>query len=328
MKNNNNNCICFIINNQKKHHVVNLELIEGCGFEAIFGSGSIRSGYGSRDPYPEHCLQQKFLFVNRSSPLRMEILQDRVQKLQKENGQRVMEVTLILDVKTRWNSMIAMLDSFFKVKDALISSQEVFNDLKVPTETELRCLEDLVDALRPVEMLTKRLCEANFDVLKADIIFRTCFNALRGLNSAVADTLLKALKTRYGQRRNAQLLSVLKFLSDPVGYTPGDEDFEMPQLREAIKDLYQRLFPEDVPPPISSQAAGGSASIYQAAGGSGSGSTDQEVELTYQQRLTKMFDADLKKKGSPGCTTSQVNFRYLAGLQIRIHIIRTSVPDP
>jgi hypothetical protein len=102
----------------------------------------------------------------------------------------------------------------------------------------------------------------------------------------------------------------------------------MPELREAIKDLYQRLFPEDVPPPISSQAAGGSASIDQAAGGSGSGSTDQEVELTYQQRLTKMFDADLKKKGSLGSTTSQVNFRYLAGLQIRIHIIRTSVPDP
>ncbi len=45
----------------------------------------------------------------------MEILQDRVQKLQKERGQQIKEVTLNLDVKMRWNSMIAMLDSFFKV---------------------------------------------------------------------------------------------------------------------------------------------------------------------------------------------------------------------
>jgi hypothetical protein len=53
--------------------------------------------------------------MNRNSPLRMEILQGRVQKLQKERGQQIKEVTLNLDVKTRWNSMIAMLDSFFKV---------------------------------------------------------------------------------------------------------------------------------------------------------------------------------------------------------------------
>jgi hypothetical protein len=47
-----------------------------------------------------------------------------------------------------------------------MSCQEVFNDLAIPTEQEVRSLEDLVDALRPGEMLTKRFCQANFDVLK------------------------------------------------------------------------------------------------------------------------------------------------------------------
>jgi len=236
--------------------------------------------------------------MNRNSPLRMEILQDRVQKLQKEKGQRVQVVTLQSDVKTRWNSLIAMLDSFFKVKDALVSSQELFSDLRIPSESEFRSLEALVDALRPVEMLTKRLCEANFDVLKADIVFKTCFSALQGQNTVVADTLLKALKTRYGQSTNTQLLSVLRFLSDPVSYDPEREGLEMPELQEAIKDLYQRLFPEDVPPPISDHTAEGSGTAVP--------STDQEEEeLTYQQRLSRMFDADLKKK----CSTSQVNFK-------------------
>ena len=149
--------------------------------------------------------------MNRNSLLRMETLQDRVQKQQKEKGQWVKVVTLQLDVKTRWNSMIAMLDSFFKVKDTLISSQELFNDMRILSEREFHSLEDLADTLRPVEMLTKRLCEANFDILKADIVFKTCFSALQGQNTVVADTLLKALKTRYGQRTNTQLLSVLKF---------------------------------------------------------------------------------------------------------------------
>jgi hypothetical protein len=254
--------------------------------------------------------------LNRNSPLRLEILKERLLKLQKEKGERIVEVSITLDCKTRWNSMIAMLDSYFKFKDALVSNHELFNDLKVPTERQIRSLEALVDALRPVEMLTKRLCESNFDVLKADIVFKTCFSALQALNSAVADKLLKALKTRYEQRRNDMLLSVLRFLSDPLGYKPGNGDFEMPKLRDAIKELYQRLFPEDGHP-VPDQAAETSVSIdQQAAGGSGSASTVQEEVLTYQQRLTKMFDADLKKKSRQGSTTSQVNFRtfrFLAG---------------
>jgi hypothetical protein len=45
----------------------------------------------------------------------MEYLQDEVKKLQVANGEPVREVALALDVKTRWNSMIAMLESVFKV---------------------------------------------------------------------------------------------------------------------------------------------------------------------------------------------------------------------
>jgi hypothetical protein len=78
----------------------------------------------------------------------------------------------------------------------------------------------------------------------------------------------------------------------------GDYDLEMPKLRETIKDIFQRLFPEDLPLPVSDedQAAGVSAS------------TLQEEELTYQQKLTRLFDADLLKKDTP---TSQVNLRKL-----------------
>jgi hypothetical protein len=56
-----------------------------------------------------------FLSKFRNSVLRMEYLQDEVKKLQVANGEPVREVALALDAKTRWNSMIAMLESVFKV---------------------------------------------------------------------------------------------------------------------------------------------------------------------------------------------------------------------
>jgi hypothetical protein len=45
----------------------------------------------------------------------------------------------------------------------------MFPDIPVSSDDKFVSIEDLVDALRPVEMLTKRLCEANFNVLNVAI---------------------------------------------------------------------------------------------------------------------------------------------------------------
>jgi hypothetical protein len=79
---------------------------------------------------------------------------------------------------------------------------------------------------------------------QADIAFKTTFTILQSQNSSVADSMLEALKLRYDQRRNDKLLSCLKFLSNPVAYSPTGSDLEMPQLRIAIRETYERLFPE------------------------------------------------------------------------------------
>ena len=42
-------------------------------------------------------------------------------------------------------------------------------DLPLPSDSDFQNLEDLVAALRPVEILTKKLCEANFNVLKVPV---------------------------------------------------------------------------------------------------------------------------------------------------------------
>ena len=47
--------------------------------------------------------------------LKNEILQSRIEDLQKASGVPVKSVKLTLDVRTRWNSVISMLNSFLKV---------------------------------------------------------------------------------------------------------------------------------------------------------------------------------------------------------------------
>ncbi len=46
----------------------------------------------------------------------MEYLQELIKKIQLKTGEPVKEVTLILDVKTRWNSVIGMLGNVLKVR--------------------------------------------------------------------------------------------------------------------------------------------------------------------------------------------------------------------
>ena len=62
--------------------------------------------------------------------------------------------------------MNEFLSIFYQVKDALVMCGPLLSDLVLPTEDEFRSLEDLVSALRPVEILTSKLCEAHFNVLK------------------------------------------------------------------------------------------------------------------------------------------------------------------
>jgi hypothetical protein len=46
----------------------------------------------------------------------------------------------------------------------------MFPDLHMPTESQFRGVEDLLAALRPVEVLTKMLCQPNFNVLEVQLI--------------------------------------------------------------------------------------------------------------------------------------------------------------
>lgn len=156
-------------------------------------------------------------------------------------------------------------------------------------------------ALRPVEILTKKLCEANFNVIKAQVLFQSCFRALGALNSTVGDRLLESLRQRYDERRNGGLLSVLKFLTDPVAYTPGEGNLEMSELRKEIRQVYVRLFPMD-----AEVAAVGEEQEPETAAVDADAASAHLKELPYHEQLAKQFEADLNRLGAASQSTPRL----------------------
>jgi hypothetical protein len=82
-----------------------------------------------------------------------------------------------LDVKV--NSQIPKY-SCHSVKDALKASAELFQDLPLPSDAEFLNLEDLVAVLHTVEILTLKLCQANFNILKVPVPLLVIITYQRG----------------------------------------------------------------------------------------------------------------------------------------------------
>ena len=160
------------------------------------------------------------------------------------------EITLVLDVPTRWNSSIAMLASAIKMKEALKRVQQkgpLKDKFTLPTDKEWEAIDHLRSALMPVEILTKLLCEENVSILKSEALFQGAYRGLSSFNNAVATELKLKLEKRYNQRRQVNILSILTFILAPTEYSRKVTYYKLlnpDELRAEINQQYDRLFPE------------------------------------------------------------------------------------
>ena len=166
-----------------------------------------------------------------------------------DEKQKEKDITLVLDVPTRWNSSPAMLDSIIKMKEALIRAGKkgpLKGKFTLPTDQEWAAIDNLRAALIPMEILTKFLCAENVSILRAEVVFQGAFNALSSLQDDVARQLKKRLEKRYKERRNVNILSILTFTLSPQEYSRKVDKYdllEVSMLREEITMQYDRLFP-------------------------------------------------------------------------------------
>ena len=108
----------------------------------------------------------------RKSPVKNDVLQEEVKK---HHGR---EVAFILDCRTRWNSLLAMIQQFLKINEQIGVVLADISPSLICTEQELDILTDIVDALEPVKLAAEAICRKNATLLTAEGIFKFLINKL------------------------------------------------------------------------------------------------------------------------------------------------------
>lgn len=179
----------------------------------------------------------------RKSPLKMSELQ----KIIKLNHGK--ELALLLDVKTRWNSVLPMVRRYLVVKKDIVKALEMFNDGQLYTIRHDEALQELSDSLGPVEVSVTTLSKHSSNLIVAEAAIKYVVESLETFQSKLATDLVKAVTDRYSARRNKQALSLMLFLhtgSYPhADSKPGFEYSSKADIKRFANALSERLFSHD-----------------------------------------------------------------------------------
>ena len=168
---------------------------------------------------------------------------DALQALITADGEH--EKTLILDTKTRWNSMLHMLKRFLEIKAYVIRALVDHGSFHLfPSQEELDLISHLSDALEVVEVSAQALGRSDSDLAKADTIFEFLIKSLDEQRTSVGHALRDSIVDRITERRDSQISGLFLYLTDPGTYgTPSA--LQRPSINELSKtarDLFLRLF--------------------------------------------------------------------------------------
>lgn len=117
----------------------------------------------------------------------------------------VSELTMILDVRTRWTSLYRMLNRFNDLfRPALkalkiLKNDDLYNQAK---EIDRRILSDLVECLKILEVASKNFSKLDCTLLTAERIIKFTLLKLSDIKSPLARKLTNSIKTRFESRRS------------------------------------------------------------------------------------------------------------------------------
>lgn len=155
---------------------------------------------------------RKIAKIFRKSPIKNNILQGYVQK---EHGKNL---HVLLDSKTRWNSLLVMLECFLKIKSsiskALIDCSE---DMDLDKQ-EIAVLRDIVSSLEPLKVGAEKLGNRKSTLLSAECVFSFILKELTQLNSPFSKKLKESFVRRVIERRNKNLTVSIQYLHSGEKY--------------------------------------------------------------------------------------------------------------
>ncbi|GBN03239.1 hypothetical protein AVEN_229019-1 [Araneus ventricosus] len=122
-----------------------------------------------------------------------------LQKYVKEDTGK--ELSLILDCRTPWNSLLAMIERFHKLKVCIdkalidIGSDTTFSNL------EWSKIKDLIESLQPFKLAVEALCRRDSTLLTAETTLKFILEKLVTQDTMLSAELSEALRVRIKERR-------------------------------------------------------------------------------------------------------------------------------
>lgn len=122
------------------------------------------------------------------------------------------KLRLLLDCKTRWNSLVPMLERFIKLKTCLKKACE---DLEITYnfDNNIIIIENLLKILKPLEIAVKELSKEDANLLTSEGVYKFMFDSLRAINTELSTEMIEILKNRMNERRNQNLMTLLIYLT-------------------------------------------------------------------------------------------------------------------
>lgn len=160
------------------------------------------------------------------------------------------------DIKTRWDSLVTMINKFLDIKEAVKEALIEFYQIdKFPNEDELKLLTNLSTCLEIIKTGTKSLCKRDCDLAKADVI---CNFVLQDLNeeaksNQVARDLYNAIEDRILERRDVNLFGLSRYLNLDKDHYDNYEDIvkssmlpypPKKDLGKIARDVFVKIFDE------------------------------------------------------------------------------------
>lgn len=188
---------------------------------------------------------RKLVKFFRKSPLRTEILQKHVEvKLKKT-------LELLLDCKTRWDSLCKMLERFLKLLPSVKEALMELGCLSKLDGIDEELVQQLVSALTPIKDTVEWLSSNEKNLLIADLILEQLLSDLNKQSSAISHRLFEAVLFRVNERRVKVIASIAKYLQNPSDYSRLIKQNEFLSyctkaevVEQSIK-LLQRLYESD-----------------------------------------------------------------------------------
>ena len=182
---------------------------------------------------------RKITKLFRQSPVKNAILQGYI----KEWNPTKQELQLILDILTRWGSLLNMNRRFLKVVKCILKALvDLGLQHLMPTEDEIELLQGLVDILETIELGSLEMSKMDVDLLHSDKVIEFMVKSVEESTSPFAAKMAEILNIRLLERRNSSISGLLRLLSSP---SPAESSLDYPTKNELLKkarDLYVRLF--------------------------------------------------------------------------------------